>query len=71
MAAGTWRAVSKNGIQRRGDHWPNGANLGLGCGNRPIAACSRQILDLSGRADCFLAAKKVGLSKVIGDMTPE
>jgi ubiquinone/menaquinone biosynthesis C-methylase UbiE len=57
---------------------PEGANLGLGCGN-PLAFTSlRQdqvVLDLGSGAgfDCFLASKKVGpAGKVIGlDMTPE
>jgi ubiquinone/menaquinone biosynthesis C-methylase UbiE len=57
---------------------PEGANLGLGCGN-PIALASlkegEKVLDLGSGAgfDCFLAAKKVGKQgKVIGvDMTPE
>ena len=57
---------------------PEGANLGLGCGN-PIALASLKegetVLDLGSGAgfDCFLAANKVGESgKVIGvDMTPE
>ena len=57
---------------------PEGANLGLGCGN-PIALASLKedetVLDLGSGAglDCFLAAKKVGTKgKVIGvDMTPE
>lgn len=57
---------------------PDGANLGLGCGN-PVALASLKegetVLDLGSGAgfDCFLAAKQVGLSgKVIGvDMTPE
>ncbi len=57
---------------------PEGANLGLGCGN-PIALASlRQgetVLDLGSGAgfDCFLAAGRVGPEgKVIGvDMTPE
>jgi SAM-dependent methyltransferase len=57
---------------------PEGANLGLGCGN-PIAMASLKegeiVLDLGSGAgfDCFLAATKVGKSgKVIGiDMTPE
>jgi arsenite methyltransferase len=57
---------------------PEGANMGLGCGN-PIALASLKegetVLDLGsgGGIDCFLAAKKVGESgKVIGvDMTPE
>jgi arsenite methyltransferase len=57
---------------------PDGANLGLGCGN-PIALASLKegetVLDLGSGAgfDCFLAAKIVGpKGKVIGvDMTPE
>ena len=57
---------------------PEGANLGLGCGN-PVALASLKegetILDLGSGAgfDAFLAAKKVGpKGKVIGvDMTTE
>jgi ubiquinone/menaquinone biosynthesis C-methylase UbiE len=57
---------------------PEGANLGLGCGN-PVALASlvegETVLDLGSGAgfDCFLAASKVGKrGKVIGvDMTPE
>jgi len=57
---------------------PEGANLGLGCGN-PVALASLNegdvVLDLGSGAgfDCFLAAKKVGgKGRVIGvDMTPE
>jgi SAM-dependent methyltransferase len=57
---------------------PEGANLGLGCGN-PVALASLEqgqtVLDLGsgGGFDCFLAARKVGRKgKVIGvDMTPE
>ena len=57
---------------------PEGANLGLGCGN-PTALASLKsgetVLDLGSGAgfDCFLAANKVGnKGKVIGvDMTPE
>jgi SAM-dependent methyltransferase len=57
---------------------PEGANLGLGCGN-PVALASLKegdtYLDLGSGAgiDCFLAADKVGKTgKVIGvDMTPE
>ncbi|OGN99575.1 MAG: arsenite S-adenosylmethyltransferase [Chloroflexi bacterium RBG_13_52_14] len=57
---------------------PEGANLGLGCGN-PTALASLQkgetVLDLGSGAgfDCFLAADRVGKQgKVIGvDMTPE
>lgn len=57
---------------------PEGANLGLGCGN-PIALASLKegevVLDLGSGAgfDCFLAAKQVGSTgKVIGvDMTAE
>lgn len=57
---------------------PEGANLGLGCGNPvAIAALKRgeTVLDLGSGAgfDCFLAANAVGKDgKVIGvDMTPE
>ena len=57
---------------------PQGANLGLGCGNPTALASLREgerVLDLGSGAgfDCFLAAKKVGAQgKVIGvDMTPE
>ena len=57
---------------------PDGANLGLGCGN-PVALASlaegETVLDLGSGAgfDCFLAAKRVGKEgKVIGvDMTSE
>lgn len=57
---------------------PEGANLGLGCGN-PVALASLKegetVLDLGSGAgfDCFLAADKVGKNgRVIGiDMTPE
>jgi SAM-dependent methyltransferase len=57
---------------------PEGANLGLGCGN-PLALASLKegetVLDLGAGAgfDCFLAANQVGKTgKVIGvDMTPE
>ena len=57
---------------------PEGASLGLGCGN-PLAIASLKlgetVLDLGSGAgfDCFLAAQKVGpTGKVIGvDMTPE
>jgi len=57
---------------------PEGANLGLGCGN-PVALASLKegetVLDLGAGAgfDCFLAANQVGKKgKVIGvDMTPE
>lgn len=60
------------------DSVPEGANLGLGCGN-PVALASlrkgQTVLDLGSGAgfDCFLAANRVGKSgKVIGvDMTPE
>jgi arsenite methyltransferase len=57
---------------------PEGANLGLGCGNPTALASLKEgetVLDLGSGAgfDCFLAAKKVGKKgKVIGvDMTPE
>jgi len=57
---------------------PEGANLGLGCGN-PVALASlkngQTVLDLGsgGGFDCFLAANRVGKKgRVIGvDMTPE
>ncbi|MCX7702798.1 MAG: arsenite methyltransferase [Planctomycetota bacterium] len=57
---------------------PEGANLGLGCGN-PVAIAELKpgetVLDLGSGAgfDCFLAARRVGeTGKVIGvDMTPE
>lgn len=57
---------------------PEGADLGLGCGN-PLAVLDLRegetVLDLGSGAgiDCFLAAKRVGPSgHVIGvDMTPE
>jgi len=57
---------------------PEGADLGLGCGN-PTAILGlrpgQSVLDLGSGAgiDCFLAAKKVGVrGSVIGvDMTPE
>ncbi len=57
---------------------PQGANLGLGCGN-PVAIASLKegevVLDLGSGAgfDCFLAANRVGKKgRVIGvDMTPE
>lgn len=57
---------------------PEGADLGLGCGNpQAIAALKpgETVLDLGSGAgfDCFLAAKRVGRDgRVIGvDMTPE
>ena len=57
---------------------PEGANLGLGCGN-PVALAGLEegqtVLDLGSGAgfDCFLAARAVGAGgRVIGvDMTPE
>lgn len=57
---------------------PEGANLGLGCGN-PVALASLKegetVLDLGSGAgfDCFLAADRVGTKgRIIGvDMTPE
>jgi len=57
---------------------PEGANLGLGCGNPGAIASLKPgevVLDLGsgGGLDCFLAAQQVGGSgSVIGvDMTPE
>jgi arsenite methyltransferase len=56
---------------------PEGANLGLGCGNPTALASLKEgdtVLDLGSGAgfDCFLAAKEVGeTGRVIGvDMTP-
>ena len=57
---------------------PEGANLGLGCGN-PVALASLKegetVLDLGSGAgfDCFLASSRVGhRGRIIGvDMTPE
>ena len=57
---------------------PEGANLGLGCGN-PLALASLKsgetVVDLGSGAgfDCFLAANQIGQAgRVIGvDMTPE
>jgi arsenite methyltransferase len=57
---------------------PDGANMGLGCGNPQAIAslkAGEKVLDLGsgGGFDCFLAAKAVGeTGYVIGvDMTPE
>ncbi len=57
---------------------PQGANLGLGCGNPQAIAALRPgetVLDLGSGAgfDCFLAARAVGeTGRVIGiDMTPD
>src|SRR3990172_418504 len=57
---------------------PEGANLGLGCGNPTALASMRRgetVLDLGSGAgfDCFLASREVGPEgRVIGvDMTPE
>ncbi len=72
--------ISKNigYSQKELDAVPEGANLGLGCGN-PVAPASLKegevVLDLGSGAgfDCFLAANQVGKTgKVIGvDMTAE
>lgn len=57
---------------------PDGANMGLGCGNPQAIAGLREgetVLDLGagGGFDCFLAARRVGpKGRVIGvDMTPD
>jgi SAM-dependent methyltransferase len=57
---------------------PEGADMGLGCGNPQAIAALRPgetVLDLGsgGGFDCFLAAKQVGATgRVIGvDMTPQ
>ncbi len=57
---------------------PDGANLGLGCGN-PLAIAAMQpgevVVDLGSGAgfDCLLASKRVGpTGRIVGvDMTPE
>lgn len=60
------------------DQVPEGADMGLGCGNPQLIAslqAGETILDLGsgGGLDCFLASRQVGLQgRVIGvDMTPE
>ncbi len=60
------------------DAVPDGANMGLGCGNPQVIAglaAGETALDLGsgGGFDCFLASRQVGeTGKVIGvDMTPE
>ena len=78
--ADTARDISRNIGYTDGelDTVPEGANLGLGCGN-PVALASLKegetVLDLGSGAgfDCFLAANKVGgRGRIIGvDMTPE
>jgi arsenite methyltransferase len=57
---------------------PDGANLGLGCGNPQVIASLKPgetVVDLGsgGGFDCFLAARQVGAAgRVIGvDMTPD
>jgi len=70
----TYMGYSKEDLE----NVPEGANMGLGCGN-PVALASLRpgetAVDLGsgGGFDCFLAAKEVGeTGKVIGiDMTPD
>jgi SAM-dependent methyltransferase len=64
--------------QEQLDSAPEGANLGLGCGNPQAIASLKEgetVLDLGsgGGFDCFLAAKSVGESgRIIGvDMTAD
>lgn len=76
LAESASRKIGYSGVELKSV--PQGANLGLGCGN-PIALASLKegetVLDLGSGAgfDCFLAANKVGKNgRVIGvDMTPE
>ena len=77
---GTERAgsLAMGYTQEDRDAVPNGADLGLGCGNPQAIAALRAgdaVVDLGSGAgfDCFLAAKRVGATgRVIGvDMTPE
>ncbi|MCM8774838.1 MAG: arsenite methyltransferase [Candidatus Omnitrophica bacterium] len=76
LATGISKAVGYSDSEIRAV--PEGANLGLGCGN-PLALASIEegevVLDLGSGAgfDVFLAAQRVGHSgRVIGvDMTPE
>jgi ubiquinone/menaquinone biosynthesis C-methylase UbiE len=62
----------------QGEGIPDGADLGLGCGNPTAIAALRPgetVLDLGagGGFDCFIAARQVGpAGRVIGvDMTPD
>lgn len=71
-------AIAVGYSQTETDSVPEGANLGLGCGNPQSLAKLKPgetVLDLGsgGGFDCFLAAKKVGAQgMVIGvDMTAE
>lgn len=73
-AAGTRLGYSDQDLQAV----PEGANMGLGCGNPTAIAALKlgeTVLDLGsgGGFDCFLAAQQVGPDgQVIGvDMTPE
>ncbi len=81
---GSASSVSFGGSQSLGyeqvslDELPDGADLGLGCGNPTALASIKEgevVLDLGSGAgiDCFLAAKQVGPSgRVIGvDMTAQ
>lgn len=80
---GPVRTVKKAGEQigyseKEMDSVPDGANLGLGCGNPTALASLKEgevVLDLGSGAgfDCFLSANRVGEAGwVIGvDMTPD
>ena len=83
-SGGTAQAVNAIASERLGysqedvSTVPEGANMGLGCGNPQAIAALKPgevVLDLGsgGGFDCFLAARQVGESgRVIGvDMTPE
>ena len=75
-----WRNESESGggLRRNTQSIPEGANMGLGCGNPQAIAALKSgetVLDLGsgGGFDCFLARRVVGeKGLVIGvDMTPE
>ena len=77
-SSGTDKSIQMGYSEKDLSSVPEGANLGLGCGNPVALAAMKEgdtVLDLGSGAgfDAFLAAARVGSSgKVIGvDMTPE